>query len=141
MTASLAEGNQTVVSPEATPISSPPNSVAGRLPTPPTMMATKLGISTLAPIVGSRLRLPPASTPARPARKMPTAKFIVRSARTLTPSAETVSRSSVPARIRTPRRVEGGKRERPKTHLAAHANLDKEQGGVKEKIKRHGSAR
>ena len=40
----MAEGKNTVVTPEATPISSPPSSVPGRLPSPPTMMATKLGM-------------------------------------------------------------------------------------------------
>src|SRR3984893_8164612 len=105
MTASLAEGKKTAVTPEATPMSKPPSSVPARLPTPPTMMAMKLGISSPAPIVGSSPNWPAASTPLNPARKMPTAKFRERSARTLTPKVETVSRSSVPARMRMPNRV------------------------------------
>ena len=43
-----------------------------RLPTPPTMMAMKLGMSRPSPIVGSSPSWPPASTPLSPARKMPT---------------------------------------------------------------------
>ena len=48
---------------------------------------------------------PAARTPLKPARKMPAAKFSERKVRTLMPSAATVSRSSVPARMRMPRRV------------------------------------
>src|SRR5581483_7775987 len=68
ITASLACGRNTVVMPEATPISSPPSSVPVRLPTPPTMMAMKLGISSPVPMVDSRPSWPEASTPDSPAR-------------------------------------------------------------------------
>ncbi len=105
MIASLAAGAKTAVTPEATPISNPPMSVPGRLPTPPTMMAMKLGIRSPVPMVGSRPSCPAASTPLNPARKMPTAKLSERSMRTLMPMAATVSRSRVPARMRIPRRV------------------------------------
>ena len=54
MTASLADGKNTVVTPEATPISRPPSSVPGRLPRPPTMIATKLGMISESPMVGCR---------------------------------------------------------------------------------------
>src|ERR1017187_7199697 len=54
MMASLAAGKNTAVMPDATPISRPPSSVPVRLPTPPTMMAMKLGIRSPAPMVGSR---------------------------------------------------------------------------------------
>src|ERR1700690_154031 len=53
MIASLAAGKNTAVTPDATPISRPPSSVPVRLPTPPTMMAMKLGIRSPAPMVGS----------------------------------------------------------------------------------------
>src|SRR5262249_50558535 len=96
ITAPRAAGRNTAVTPDATPIRSPPSSVPARLPTPPTMMAMKLGIRSPVPIVGSRPSWPAASTPLRPARKMPTAKLSERSMRTLMPSAATVSRSSVP---------------------------------------------
>jgi hypothetical protein len=56
------------VTPEATPISNPPASVPGRLPSPPTMIAMKLGMIKFSPIVGSRPSMPTASTPASPAR-------------------------------------------------------------------------
>src|ERR1700682_4209801 len=68
ITASVAEGKNTVVIPEATPIRSPPRSVPGRLPSPPTMIATKLGMMSEVPIVGCSPSIPAASTPARPAR-------------------------------------------------------------------------
>src|SRR5450759_2691823 len=105
MMASLAAGKTTGVMPDPTPISRPPSSVPVRLPTPPTMMAMKLGIRSPAPMVGSRPSWPAASTPLSPARKMPAAKLSDRNVRTLTPNADTVSRSSVPARMRMPRRV------------------------------------
>src|SRR5262249_23639306 len=105
MTASLAEGKYTAVTPDATPISNPPQRVPARLPTPPTIMATKLGVSRPVPMVGSRPSWPAASTPLRPARKMPIAKLRDRSSRTLIPIAATVSRSRVPARMRIPSRV------------------------------------
>src|SRR5512143_654845 len=54
MMASLAAGKNTAVTPDATPISRPPSNVPVRLPTPPTRMAMKLGISSPAPMVGSR---------------------------------------------------------------------------------------
>src|SRR5690348_6216065 len=44
ITASLAAGKNTVVTPVAIPMRRPPNTVPPRLPTPPTMMAMKLGI-------------------------------------------------------------------------------------------------
>src|SRR5262249_35379192 len=75
MMASLAAGRNTAVMPEATPMSSPPSSVPVRLPTPPTMMAMKLGINRPVPIVGSRPSCPAARTPLKPARKNPTAKL------------------------------------------------------------------
>ena len=68
ITASVAEGKNTVVSPEATPISRPPSSVPGKLPRPPTMIATKLGMISDVPMVGCSPSMPAASTPARPAR-------------------------------------------------------------------------
>ncbi len=83
MMASLAAGRNTAVMPEATPISKPPSSVPVRLPTPPTMMAMKLGIRRPVPIVGSSPSWPAASTPLRPARKTPTAKLSARSLPTL----------------------------------------------------------
>jgi hypothetical protein len=57
-----------VVNAEATPISRPPHSVPVRLPTPPTMMAMKAGISRSSPMFGLSPIWPAASTPARPAR-------------------------------------------------------------------------
>src|SRR6476659_8130979 len=68
ITASVADGKNTVVTPEATPISKPPSNVPGRLPRPPTMIATKLGMISEAPIVGCSPSWPTASTPARPAK-------------------------------------------------------------------------
>jgi hypothetical protein len=111
--------------PEATPISRPPSSVPGRLPTPPTMMATKLGISRFAPMVGSRLSCPAASTPDRPARNVPSAKLKLRRLRTLTPSADTVSRSMVPARMRMPTRVKRRNRNRPVITSATTATMNR----------------
>jgi hypothetical protein len=68
MTASEAEEKKTVTTPEATPIRIPPSSVPGRLPSPPTIMATKLGMMREVPMVGWRPSMPAASTPASPAR-------------------------------------------------------------------------
>src|ERR1700722_3668558 len=68
MTASLAAGRNTVVTPETTPIRMPPTSVPGNEPRPPTMMAMKLGMIRLSPIVGCNPSRPTASTPASPAR-------------------------------------------------------------------------
>src|ERR1700676_5044992 len=81
MTASLAAGRNTAVNPDATPIRRPPTRVPGRLPMPPTMMAIKLGINRPVPMVGSKPSCPAASTPLRPARKIPTATFSERSNR------------------------------------------------------------
>src|ERR1700720_986696 len=89
MIASLAAGRNTAVSPDATPISSPPNSVPVRLPTPPTMMAMKLGMRRPVPMVGSRPSWPAASTPLRPARKIPPPKLSERTRPPLMPRADT----------------------------------------------------
>ncbi len=68
MTASLADGKNTVVRPDAMPIKIPPSRVPGRLPSPPTMIATKLGMISEVPMVGCSPSIPAASTPASPAR-------------------------------------------------------------------------
>ena len=89
--------------PEATTISRPPEQVPGRLPRPPTMMETKLGMISEVPMVGCS----PAARPPRP-RRGPRDKCRDRgcaATRTLTPSTETVSRSKAPARMRSPSRV------------------------------------
>src|SRR5215472_7691466 len=79
MMASLAAGANRAVTPEATPMSSPPTSGPVRLPTPPTMMAMKLGIRRPVPMVGSSPSWPAANTPLKPARNTPTAKLSERS--------------------------------------------------------------
>ena len=56
----------------------PPKTAPNRLPTPPMMMATKLGIIRLLPIGGVSPRMPAARTPARPAKRQPNPKFNAR---------------------------------------------------------------
>ena len=64
-------------------------------------------------------------TPDKPAMKMPTAKFKERNARTLMPSPATVSRSSVPARIRVPMRVNRRKLNSPVTTTATISTMNR----------------
>src|SRR5215470_5105749 len=73
------------------PINKPPNKVPIRLPTPPTMMAMKLGINSSSPIFGLSPIWPAARTPLKPAKRQPTAKLSVRKCPTLTPRVATVS--------------------------------------------------
>jgi hypothetical protein len=74
-------------------------------------------------MVGSSPSWPAASTPLKPARKTPTEKLSERSIRTLMPSAATVSRSSVPARMRMPRRVCRSSQNNSATEIATTATM------------------
>src|SRR5581483_6232900 len=72
---SLAAGTKSVVIEIATPMSSPPTMLPNRLPIPPMITVTKAGMSSALPLVGDSPSIPAASTPAIPARKIPSPKF------------------------------------------------------------------
>src|SRR5580704_8144849 len=78
------------------PINKPPNKVPIRLPTPPTMMAIKLGISRSSPILGLRPIFPAARTPLNPAKRQPTAKCEGPRGEKWAPGVESVSHADLP---------------------------------------------
>src|SRR6185436_410770 len=87
------------------PISNAARNAPGIEPRPPTTTTTKASETTdrsISKFAGSRGI---ASAPPRPARLAPRANTAVNSQRWFTPSAPVISRSSVAARIRIPKRV------------------------------------
>ena len=72
---------------------------------PPTMITTRVWISTFSPMPDWTEKIGPAISPARPANAAPRPKIAMFSRRMLTPRAETISGCVAPARISMPIRV------------------------------------
>jgi len=75
------------------------------LPMPPTMTTTRLASSSRVSSPGTMLSSTAPITPPMPARPAPSMKVIANTRFTLTPAADSIARSSTPARIIVPTRV------------------------------------
>src|SRR2546425_668791 len=94
-----------VVRPTTSPIMRPANTAPARLPMPPTTTTTNASITTVTPISAYTPRIGPASTPARPARRVPIPNTSRRMRPRSMPSACTIRGSREPARTISPRSV------------------------------------
>ena len=89
----------------STPMSSEARSAPHTEPMPPITTTTKASTMTAVSITVVSGTRGTCSAPASPARNEPSTKTPVKSRAWSTPSAATISRSCVAARIRTPQRV------------------------------------
>ena len=87
------------------PMMSAARNAPGTEPIPPTTVTTKASVMTEVSICALAGTRGICKAPPRPARKAPRNSVPVKSSAWLTPSAPTISRSCVAARIRTPKRV------------------------------------
>src|SRR2546428_4617193 len=102
MTATEASGQTSATRLWATPRSSPATMEPSRLPSPASATTTKATPSMSTPIHGFSPRIGAVSAPATPASTHPSAKAAVKRRWMAVPSSDTISLSSMPARMMAP---------------------------------------
>ena len=102
MTRMEPRGTTRLLSPLASPSRRPPTTAPQNEPMPPITTTMKAGITASAPIVGLRLHMGAAMTPATPAIAVPSAKTRLRIRGRSMPRAITISLSWAPALMIAP---------------------------------------
>ena len=95
-------GTMRLLSPLAMPTMSPPSTAPQNEPMPPITTTMKAGMTASAPMVGLRLHMGAAMTPASPAMTVPRPKTRLRIRVRLIPRARTISLSCAPALMMAP---------------------------------------